>query len=386
MTERRDPAPVLPGATIGILGGGQLGRMIALSARAMGYRIVTLDPTPDAPCGQVADRQVVAAYDDLEAARSLARDADVVTYEFENVDADVAAALAASTRVPQGAELLAIAQHRIREKTAIESAGVPVAPWRPVRNRDELERAVAELGTPSVLKTATGGYDGKGQRVLRDAADAAAAWQELGGAGREMVLEAFVAFELELSVVVARSARGEVEAFPATENVHVDNILMRSIVPARIAPDVADRAAELATTLAEVWDAVGLLAVEMFLTTEGDLLVNEVAPRPHNSGHWTMDACATSQFEQHVRAVCGLALGSTRVLTPAVMVNVLGEHVEPLRAWLASGGEHMADVDPKIHLYGKAEVRPGRKMGHVNVLAEDVERARSWIDGCGIWT
>ena len=386
MTERPDPTPILPGAAIGILGGGQLGRMIALSARAMGYRILTLDPTPDAPCAQVADRHVVAAYDDLEAARALAGEADVVTYEFENVDAEVAAALAESTRVPQGAELLAIAQHRIREKTAIERAGVPVAPWRAVRDRDELERAVAELGTPSVLKTATGGYDGKGQRVLRDAAGAAAAWQELGGAGREMVLEAFVAFQRELSVVVGRSTRGEVVAFPTTENLHVDNILMRSIVPARIESVVAERAAGLATRLAKAWHAVGLLAVEMFLTVDGKLLVNEVAPRPHNSGHWTMDACATSQFEQHVRAVCGLALGSTRVLTPVVMVNVLGEHLEPLRAWLASGGAHPADVDPKVHLYGKAEVRPGRKMGHVNVLAEDVERALEWIDNAGIWT
>lgn len=391
------PSPrraILPGSTIGILGGGQLGRMIALAARNMGYRIVTLDPTEDSPCGQVADRQVVAAFDDADAAAELADASDVVTYEFENIDAGVAASLAERSYFPQGHHVLSVTQHRAREKRAVEGAGVAVAPWAEVATRADLHDAVERLGPPCVLKTATGGYDGKGQRIVRSGSgesveDAAErAYTALGGPGREMVAEAFVRYDCELSVIVARSTTGEVRAFPPAENIHIDNILRLSVVPARIDPAVGAEAERIAVRLAQSLDVVGLLAVEMFLEPGGGLLVNELAPRPHNSGHWTMDACTTSQFEQHVRAVCGLPLGRTRILTPAVMANVLGEHVEPLTRWMPipapSHGDE-AQVDAKVHLYGKHEARRGRKMGHVNLLAADVETALGWVERSPIW-
>ncbi|WP_082053069.1 5-(carboxyamino)imidazole ribonucleotide synthase [Gordoniibacillus kamchatkensis] len=327
---------ILPGATIGILGGGQLGRMMALAGSHLGYRFVTLDPTPDSPCGQVAAHQVTAAYNDVEAACRLAELSDVITYEFENVDARVTELLERECYVPQGSDLLYVTQHRLREKRAIEAAGAKVAPYEEIASRAQLREAVSRLGTPCVLKTATGGYDGKGQRVIRSAEEADAAYAELSRAGTELVLERFIRFERELSVIAARSPSGEVRTFPAAENVHVDNILHLSVVPARVPSDVLLRAEELARSIAASLGVVGLLAVEMFVTAEGELFVNELAPRPHNSGHYTMEACMTSQFEQHVRAICDLPLGPTALRTPVVMVNVLGEHVEPLRAWLAA--------------------------------------------------
>ncbi|WP_317890212.1 5-(carboxyamino)imidazole ribonucleotide synthase [Paenibacillus sabuli] len=377
---------MLPGATVGILGGGQLGRMMALAGSAMGYRFVALDPTADAPCGQVAE-QIVAAYDDREAARELAGRADVITYEFENVDADVAAMLMDESYVPQGSRLLHTTQHRLREKRAIEAAGVPVAPYAQIGSEAELREAAARLGLPAVLKTATGGYDGKGQWVIRSEAEIAPAYAELSRAGTELVLEQFIRFDKELSVIAARSPRGEVQTFPVAENVHVDNILHLSIVPARIPAEIQERARSLAVRIAAGLDAVGLIAVEMFLTAGGELYVNELAPRPHNSGHYTMEACRTSQFEQHVRAVCNLPLGGTELLTPVVMVNALGEHVEPLlrRIGMADEAAARLGVEPKLHLYGKHEAKSKRKMGHVNVLAPNVEAALAWITETNIW-
>lgn len=380
-----DPTRVIvPGATIGVLGGGQLGRMLALAGRHMGYRFVTLDPTPDSPTGQVAG-QVVGAYDDATAALALARQADVITYEFENVDAGVADMLMKESYVPQGSELLHTTQHRLREKRAIEAAGVPVAPYAEIASEAALREAVARFGLPCVLKTATGGYDGKGQWVIRSEAEISAAFESLSRAGTELVLEQFIRFEREISVIAARSPRGEVRTFPVAENVHVDNILHLSIVPARCAQDVQDRARELAVRIAETLDVIGLIAVEMFLTADGSLYVNELAPRPHNSGHYTMEACTTSQFEQHVRAICNLPLGRTELLTPVVMVNVLGEHVEPLNQWLAAQTEEPDGLAVKVHLYGKSEAKVKRKMGHVNVLCADVKQALTWIDSTGIW-
>ncbi|MEK8130957.1 5-(carboxyamino)imidazole ribonucleotide synthase [Paenibacillus filicis] len=383
-----DPSKVIaPGGTIGVLGGGQLGRMLALAGRAMGYRFATLDPTPDSPCGQVADRQVTAPYHDAAAARELAELSDVITYEFENVDADVTELLMKESYVPQGSKLLYTTQHRLREKRAIEAAGVKVAPYAEIGSVEELREAVGRFGLPCVLKTAMGGYDGKGQWVIRHEDEIAEAYETLARAGTELVLEQFIRFEKELSVIAARSPRGEVKTFPAAENEHVNNILHLSIVPARVPADVVERAEKMAAAIAEGLDVVGLIAVELFLTADGELFVNELAPRPHNSGHYTMEACRTSQFEQHVRAICNLPLGDPSLMQPVVMVNVLGEHVQPLLDWVVKPESESLEpgVTAKIHLYGKAEAKNGRKMGHVNVLADTPEAAFRWIEASRIW-
>lgn len=380
MTHAKDKL-IKPGATIGILGGGQLGRMIALAGRAMGYRFVTMDPTEDAPCGQTADRQIVARYDDVDAAMQLAAVSDVISYEFENVDAQVAEVLESQAYVPQGSRLLRITQNRIREKTAIQEMGIPVAPFREVSSLADLQNAVRELGLPAVMKTATGGYDGKGQWVLKREEELEEAFETLAKAGTELIVEQFVPFALELSVIAARNPDGELAVFPTAENVHRDNILHLSIVPARVSDDVRERAEKIARTIVDKLDVVGLLAIEMFLTADGQLFVNELAPRPHNSGHYTMEACVTSQFEQHVRAVCNLPLGSTELLSPVVMVNILGEHLQPVL--------DRVDELPrsaKLHLYGKAESKEKRKMGHLNVLAPSVDEALHLIDKLEIWS
>ncbi len=379
---------LLPGATVGVLGGGQLGRMMALAGSAMGYRFVALDPALDAPSGQVTP-QITAAYNDRDAARELARRADVITYEFENVDAGVAALLTEESYVPQGSALLYTTQHRLREKAAIEAAGVPVAPYRKVDSLAELKVAAAELGLPCVLKTATGGYDGKGQAVIRQEEELEEAFRQVapGEAIPELVLEKLVAFKCEISVVAARSASGEVKSFPPAENIHVNNILHLSIVPARVSEEIQRRACELAETLIDGLNAVGLLAVEMFVTEDGQLFVNELAPRPHNSGHYTMDACVTSQFEQHVRAICNLPLGDTTLLTPVVMVNVLGQHLDGAIKATCTQDEkdNKLGVVPKLHIYGKTESKTGRKMGHINLLCKDTGDGLSWVEQSKLW-
>jgi 5-(carboxyamino)imidazole ribonucleotide synthase len=355
----------------------------------MGYRFATLDPTPDSPCGQVCDRQITAGYADEGAARELAAISDVITYEFENVNAGVAAVLERESYVPQGSKLLRTTQHRLREKQAVEAAGVPVAPYRAVGSIGELREALSAFGTACVLKTATGGYDGKGQYVIRRLDQAHEAFTALGSGSVELVLEQFIDFDRELSVIAARGIDGEVRTFPPSWNVHVKGILHTSVASAyTIAPDISARAQQLARSIAVSLDVVGLIAVEMFLGRNGQLFVNELAPRPHNSGHYTMDACNVSQFELHLRAVCGLPLPEPSLLTPVVMVNVLGEHMEPLHTWLRNGGERdMPDgITAKVHLYGKTESKPGRKMGHVNLLTDDTEKALRWIERCGIWS
>jgi len=377
---------LLPGSTIGILGGGQLGRMMANAGSAMGYRFIALDPTTDSPCGQVAE-QIIAAYDNHEAARELATRSDVITYEFENVDAEVAAMLMEESYVPQGSKLLYTTQHRLREKQAIEAAGVRVAPYCEVRSVDELREGVARFGMPCVLKTAMGGYDGKGQWVIRSESEIAEAYETLSRARVQLVLEQFIRFDKELSVIAARSPQGEIKAFPVAENIHVDNILHLSIVPARISEELQREAERLAMQIAEGLGVVGLIAVELFVTADGELYVNELAPRPHNSGHYTMEACRTSQFEQHVRAICNLPLGDTTLMSPVVMVNVLGQHVEPLLALMSKHDESAERLQaaPKVHLYGKKNAVVKRKMGHVNVLAKDIDTALSWIEETTIW-
>jgi len=370
MTHTPQLRAVLPGSTIGILGGGQLGRMMALAAREMGYRIACLDPQTDSPCGQVADFAYTGAFDDIETALEMAQHCDVITYEFENVDDAMVEALQQKHYLPQGKDILAITRHRIREKSTLASLGIPVAPFRPVQTLSQLNEALAELGTPAVLKTALGGYDGKGQAVIRTPEEAPAAWERLSALCPELILEQWIPFDKEISVIAARGTNGEVRCFPPAENIHQNGILRLSMAPARISPALQEEAERLARAIAEGMNVYGLIAVEMFVTQEERLLVNELAPRPHNSGHYTQEACVTSQFEQHVRAICGLPLGSARLMSPVVMLNLLGDEPEKvLQHW------PVYPTEAKLHLYGKKEARPGRKMGHINVLAPSLEEA-----------
>jgi 5-(carboxyamino)imidazole ribonucleotide synthase len=357
---------ILPGATIGVLGGGQLGRMFAIAARRMGYRVHTLSPGDDTPTGQVADLEVNAAYDDLDAVRAFAGRVDVVTFEFENVPAATAAAAAERVPVRPAGEVLHVAQNRLREKTFLATAGFPVAPFAAVRSAAELAAALARIGCPAVLKTAGWGYDGKGQARIAAPADAAAAWAEL--ATGEAVLEAFVDFEREISVVAARGLDGSLADYGVVANHHQRHILDTSVAPAGVPETVARQASEMARGVLERLSVVGVLCVELFLCRDGRLLINELAPRPHNSGHLTFDACVTSQFEQQLRAVCGLPLGSTELLRPAAMANLLGELWEEGEPdWEAAC--RLPEV--KLHLYGKSTPRRGRKMGHLTALAHD---------------
>ncbi|HEV3471080.1 MAG TPA: 5-(carboxyamino)imidazole ribonucleotide synthase, partial [Pyrinomonadaceae bacterium] len=315
--------PVLPGATIGVLGSGQLGRMFAIAARRMGYRVHTFSPDSDTPTGQVSDREYEHAYDDLDAVREFARGVSVVTFEFENVPAAAVEAAAALAPVRPSGAVLYTTQNRLREKTFLARGGFPVAPFRHVERAEVLGAALAEIGYPAVLKTAGFGYDGKGQSKINSEADVAGALAALGG--REAVLEAFVDFEREVSVVAARGQRGEFRHYGVVENRHRRHILDLSVAPAPLAAAAAREAVEIARAVLEDLDVVGVMCVEFFLTRDGRLLVNELAPRPHNSGHLTFDACVTSQFEQQLRAVCGLPLGATDLLRPAAMANLLGD-------------------------------------------------------------
>lgn len=368
---------ILPGKTIGIIGGGQLGRMMALAAKEMGYKIAVLDPTKHSPCAQVADIEIVASYDDLKAIQHLAEISDVVTYEFENIDYRCLQWLEKHAYLPQGSQLLSKTQNRFTEKNAIEKAGLPVATYRLVQNEEHLTEAITMLSYPSVLKTTTGGYDGKGQVVLRSEADVDKA-RELAKAA-ECILEKWVPFEKEVSVIVTRSVSGETKVFPVAENIHVNNILHESIVPARITEELSQKAIAYAKVLADELELVGTLAVEMFATADGEIYINELAPRPHNSGHYTQDACEMSQFGQHIRAICNLPLGETNLLKPVVMVNILGEHIEGvLRQVNRLTGCY-------LHLYGKEEAKAQRKMGHVNILNDNIEVALEKAKGLHIW-
>ncbi|SDI40682.1 5-(carboxyamino)imidazole ribonucleotide synthase [Alteribacillus bidgolensis] len=359
-----------PGKTIGILGGGQLGRMMAIAAKAMGFRIAVLEPKSDSPAGQTADIEVEAAYDDREGAKELAKHCDVLTYEFENIDAPTAAFLEETLYLPQGGSLLYTTQHRIREKNAIEEAGVHVSPYRSVDSKESLGLALEELGRPAVLKTCQGGYDGKGQVVIKENTNADQAFETLNGNEKDLVLEAWVPFEKEISVIVTRSTNGEISTFPVGENIHENNILHQTIVPARITSDTERKARDIAYQLAEKLELTGTLAVEMFVLEDGNIYVNELAPRPHNSGHYTIEACETSQFEQHIRAICGWPLGSTNLLRPVVMTNLLGQHLSHVYDNVESFSKN-----GHLHVYGKDEAKHGRKMGHWTVLGSDIEEA-----------
>jgi 5-(carboxyamino)imidazole ribonucleotide synthase len=362
--------PILPNSTIGVFGSGQLGRMFAIEARKMGYRVATFSPESDTPTGQVADIEISARYEDLEMVAKFAKAVDVVTFEFENVPSACIETASQFVQVHPRGEVLHTTQNRLREKTFLSQNVFPVAPFRHIKTLDDLYHAVHELEVPCVLKTAGFGYDGKGQQKIKAVGEIETVYQNLKG--NEAILEAFVEFEKEVSVVCARDAAGNFAHFGVIENDHTNHILNVSFAPAIVSPKTYKEAIEITREIAEKFDYVGTMCVEFFLTKDKKLLVNEIAPRPHNSGHLTIDACVTNQFEQQVRAVCGLPLGSTEYLKPAAMVNLLGdvwENGEP------NWGKALEVENVKLHLYGKAEARPGRKMGHLTALAETVEQA-----------
>ena len=367
-------APVGPGAALGLLGGGQLGRMFAMAARRMGYRVHTFSPQDDSPAAQIADVEVTAPYADLDALRAFARGVEVVTFEFENIPTEAIDAVEALAPVHPSGVALHIAQHRAREKTFLADRGVPTVPFASAESFDELSDAVARVGAPAVIKTAAFGYDGKGQHKVTTPADVEHIWTAIGH--QAAVVEKFISLQAEISIIAARSADGDVALYLPFENRHRAHILDVTTVPAAIAPVLVTQANDITRTILEELQYVGVLCVEFFVSTDGDLLVNELAPRPHNSGHLTCDAAVTSQFEQQVRAVCGLPLGSPEIPRPAAMANLLGD------VW--AGGEpnwaaacRFADV--KLHLYGKTDPRPGRKMGHLTAAAKTVADAQDLV-------
>ena len=361
---------ILPGSTLGMLGGGQLGRMFTIAARNMGYEVIVLDPDKDSPAGKLATRHLCADYDDATALDTLNRSCAAITTEFENIPATILEQLAACCPVRPGAKAVTITQDRIHEKTFLRDQGFPTTPFALLRSDADVAAGLQGIITPAILKVSRFGYDGKGQYSVTTEADLQTAWQSLQG--NECVLEQRMPLDVEISVVLARSTTGETSTFPVAENIHVNGILDVSIVPARVDAVLGRQAIEMATAIAVALDYVGVMAVEFFVSN-GELLVNEIAPRPHNSGHYTLDATVTSQFEQQVRAVCGLPLGETRLLSPVVMVNMLGD--------LWHGGQPpqwdklLSHSNVKLHLYGKREARPGRKMGHYNVLATELDAA-----------
>jgi 5-(carboxyamino)imidazole ribonucleotide synthase len=367
--------PIEPPAVIGILGGGQLGRMLAMAARAMGYRIAVLDPDPDCPAAAVADTVVIGSYDDVGAALRLADVSDVVTYELEHVAVEVVEMLETRGPVRPGRGPLVATQDRLTERRFIESAGGRVAPWRAVQSIDEALTAAHELGLPIRLKVPIGGYDGRGQVRIVTLGDLEGAWQRLGRTEGDVLLaERELDFDVELSIVVARSVDGAVAAFPIARNLHDQGILVESVAPAPVARAVAEAAVALGTRLAQAMDLCGTLTAELFLRRDGSLVVNELAPRVHNSGHWTIEGAATSQFEQHIRAICGLGLGSTAAHRATAMVNLLG--TGPRRnARLCGVAQALADPDVHLHLYDKRSVFERRKMGHLTAPGVDVDEA-----------
>ncbi|MBI2813675.1 MAG: 5-(carboxyamino)imidazole ribonucleotide synthase [Opitutae bacterium] len=361
---------ILPGKTIGVLGGGQLGRMLAQAATRLGYRVHIYEPATDCPAGAVAHREINAPYEDLAALTAFARECDVVTYEFENVPAAPLQAIEAVTPLRPHWSVLETAQNRSREKCWLRDHKFPQVKFAEVAAGGDLAAGIREVGVPCVVKTTDFGYDGKGQLKVMTEADIPAAVKRF--AGQPVVIEQFIDFACEVSAIVARSPNAAVRVFPVAENIHTNHILDVSIVPARVQPAVAAQAEKLARLIAEKINLVGVMGVELFVTRAGEVLVNELAPRTHNSGHWTLDACMTSQFEQQVRAICGLPLGAVTLLSPVVMVNILGD------AW--ANGEPkwdtlLAQPNVRLHLYGKAEARPGRKMGHFTVTARDADMA-----------
>jgi len=368
--------PLEPGATIGIVGGGQLGRMMALSAKYRGFRVGVLDPTADCPTGQVADFQITADYDDRAALADLAARSDVLTYEFENVDAEALDEVSGAVAIPQGTDLLRVTQDRVREKTFINSHGIETATWQSVSSVSELRTALAKIGLPAVVKTTRGGYDGHGQLVVRSEED-------LAGLDDSdfppSIVEGFVDFAYEASILVSGNG-SEFVTFPIVRNVHKNNILHLSLAPAQVSDETARTATHLALQLAEGFALAGTLAIELFVRADGSVVVNELAPRPHNSGHYTIEACSMDQFDAHIRGIAGWPLPQPQLLSSAVMVNVLGQHVEAVRATRALHPEW------SVHDYGKAAAKRNRKMGHITVLGPDPEKIAAELEATGIWS
>lgn len=356
---------ILPPRTIGIIGGGQLGRMMAIAAKYMGYNIAVLDPTPNCPTAQVADEQITAAYDDIVAIKQLTEIADVVTYEFENVALEAAAYIEQQGKLPQGSFALEITQSREKEKQLMKDANLPVPNFSIVTNGKECEMALKHITFPAVIKTCSGGYDGKGQIKLNAAEDVQVAIN-FAEQNKHCIIEQWVSFDKEISVVFTRAASGEITFFPIAENEHKDHILYQTTVPATISDFVKEKAIDAAKILADKMNIVGTFAIEMFVKDDA-VFLNEMAPRPHNSGHYTIEACNISQFTQHIRAVCGLPLAPVRLLEPAIMINILGEDLPGVLKAMAHAPEGF------VHLYGKDEAKPKRKMGHITITGETAE-------------
>ena len=366
---------ILPGSTLGMLGGGQLGRMFVTAARTMGYDVIVLDPDPGSPAGGLASEHLARAYDDLEALDYLAQHCAVVTTEFENIPAETLAYLARSVAVHPSADALRIAQHRLQEKEFFRNQGLDTADFMAIESSADVDNA-SDFAFPAILKTATLGYDGKGQVVCNSHAELAVTFEQLGG--KPCVLEQRIDLACEVSVVLGRSLDGEVSCFPIAENSHANGILDVTRVPASISPALADKVIDAASRIANGLDYCGVLAIEFFISSDNQVLVNEMAPRPHNSGHYTLDACVTSQFEQQLRMVCGLPAGSCRLHGPVAMLNLLGD------LWPQDGIPAWEDIlelgQAKLHLYGKSEARPGRKMGHINCLGATPEDAIALLE------
>lgn len=365
------------GKTIGIIGGGQLGQMLTFAAKQAGMRVVILDPNPDCSAAQAADSSIVAEYSDKKAIEELARRSDVLTYEFENVDLEALEDVSDKVLIPQGTELLRITKDRLREKTFLKEHGLQVAPFAAVSCKEDLVSAIEEIGYPSVLKTCEGGYDGKSQLVLHTREDLKNA-DELLEQGR-CILEGWVEFSVECSVMVARNMDGAISVFPVSENIHRNQILHESIVPARMSEELQSNAKKMAEKIADSLNLCGILGVEMFVGTDGRLYVNELAPRPHNSGHYSIEACNFSQFAVHNRAICNWPMPKIDLLSPVVMVNILGQHVDGCRKLVLKKPQW------HFHDYGKGEIRIDRKMGHVTILTDDIEKTLAEVEDTSVW-
>ncbi len=365
------------GKTIGIIGGGQLGQMLTFAAKQAGMRVVILDPNPDCSAAQAADSSIVAEYSDKKAIEELARRSDVLTYEFENVDLEALEDVSDKVLIPQGTELLRITKDRLREKTFLKEHGLQVAPFAAVSCREDLVSAIEEIGYPSVLKTCEGGYDGKSQLVFHTREDLKKA-DELLEQGR-CILEGWVEFSMECSVMVARNMDGAISVFPVSENIHRNQILHESIVPARMSGELQSNAKKMAEKIADSLNLCGILGVEMFVGSDGRLYVNELAPRPHNSGHYSIEACNFSQFEVHNRAICNWPMPKIDLLSPVVMVNILGQHVDGCRKLVLKKPQW------HFHDYGKGEIRIDRKMGHVTILTDDIEKTLAEVEDTSVW-
>ncbi|HLR72816.1 MAG TPA: 5-(carboxyamino)imidazole ribonucleotide synthase [Pseudogracilibacillus sp.] len=355
--------PTLPNKMIGIIGGGQLGRMMSIAAKYMGYNVIVLDPTPNCPTSQVADEQIVAAYNDMEAIKELTDKSDVVTYEFENVDLAAAAYIEKAGKLPQGAYALEVTQNREKEKRVMQEVGLPIPSFSIVESGAACEAALQDTKLPAVIKTCRGGYDGKGQMKIETEADFPDAI-EFAEQGGTFIIEEWITFDKEISVIFTRATTGEIEIFPIAENDHKDHILYETIAPARISETVREKAMNAATLLAKQIDIVGTFAIEMFVQGE-EVFINEMAPRPHNSGHYTIEACNVSQFTNHIRAICNLPLTKIRKIQDATMINILGEDMNKALHALAN------QPDAFVHLYGKAEPKEKRKMGHVTFIGDN---------------